>query len=220
MRPFFLAIALLAAGRSEAAIQLTPEANMDIYEAGANSSGAGNAPVELALVFDPGDVVRFPSINGSTDCHAAGSNCVATGPEGNLGADVSVGTVNLLSGIQYRGNFSLPLMGVFLGTSLPAVAPVALDFRNAEDFERLDPLLGQIFWIGDGVTGAGVGDVQEFGIPSGATRLALGFIDPVHGDNNGGLSVNIEIAPEPASAALVFGAIAALVALRHRKGVS
>lgn len=217
MRQLFLVVALLVAGRSEAAIQLTPEANMDIYEAGENGNGPGNAPVELALVFDPGDVVRFPSINGSTDCHAAGSDCVATGPEGNLGADVNVGTVNLLSGIQYRGYFSLPLMGVFLGPSLPAAAPIALDFRNAEDFERLDPLPGQIFWIGDGLTGNGVGDVQSFGIPSGATRLALGFIDPVHGDNNGGLSVNVEIAPEPASAALAFGAIAAFAAMRRHK---
>lgn len=217
MRQLFLVVAMLVAERSGAAIQPTPEANMDIYEAGGNGNGAGNAPVELTLLFEPGDVVRFPSINGSTDCHAAGSNCDATGPEGNLGADVTVGTVNLLSGIQYRGYFSLPLMGVFLGASLPAVAPVALDFRNAEDFERLDPLLGQVFWIGDGLTGNGVGAVQDFGIPSGATRLALGFIDAVHGDNNGGLSVQVEIAPEPAGAAIAFAAIATLITLRRRK---
>jgi hypothetical protein len=210
-------VALLAAERGEAGVELTPESNMDIYEAGGNANGAGNPPTETALVFDPGDVVRFPSIIGSTDCHAAGSDCLPTGPEGNLGADVDMIQQNLLSGIQYRGAASLPLMGVFLGPALPDAAPIALDFRDAEDFDRIDPLLGQIFWIGDGLTATGSGDIQEFGIPSGATRLSLGFIDPVHGDNAGGLLMTLEIvAPEPASAAIGMSALAALAALARR----
>jgi hypothetical protein len=213
--------ALFAAGRGEAGIELTPESNMDIYEAGGNSDGPGNPPTETALVFDPGDVVRFPSVIGSTDCHANGSDCLPTGPEGNLGADVNVGAQNALSGIQYRGAFSLPLMGVFLGPALPVAAPVALDFRDAEDFGRIDPLLGQIFWIGDGRTGTGSGDIQEFGIPSGATRLSLGFIDVAHGDNIGGLLLDLEIVPEPTSDAIGMGAIAALAALARRaRGVA
>jgi hypothetical protein len=161
---------------------------MDIYRAGGNAISDGTDPVEGALVFDPGDVVRFTNVIGSTDCEAAGDVCFPTGPDGNLGADRSVAAVNVLSGISYRGDFSMPLVGVFLGASLPGVAPAALDFRGVENFQRVDPVPGQVFWIGDGLTGTGFGDVQEFGIPDGATRLVLGFIDPVPGSNNGGWS--------------------------------
>jgi hypothetical protein len=210
---------LLAAGRAGAGVAVG--ANMDLYRAGGNATSAGDPPLETAIVVGPGWVLRFPSVTGSTDCHALGDNCLPTGPDGNFGADVIVPTQNKLSGIDYRGNFSLPLMGVFLGASLPDAAPAPLDFRNAEAFARVDPALGQIFWIGDGLTGTGSGDVQVFGVPEGTTRLVMGFIDPVPGDNAGELSVAIEIAPEPASSGLALGAIAALYTLtRGRKEIS
>lgn len=207
---------ILLADRGDAQTQVTPAANMDIYRAGGNAISGGTDPVESALLFDPGDVVRFTNVAGSTDCDAAGGVCFPTGADGNLGADLSVGAVNALSGISYRGNFSMPLVGVFLGASLPGVAPVALDFRGVENFERVDPAPGQIFWIGDGLTGTGFGAVQEFGIPDGATRVVLGFIDPVPGNNNGGLVVTLQV-PEATSAALGVTMIATLCALPRRR---
>lgn len=211
----------LAATRVSAQTSVTPEPNMDIHRAGGNTTSAGNDPIERPLVWNPGDVVRFTSVNGSTDCDAVGDTCSLRGPDGNLGADVSAPTVGVLSGIEYRGADSLPLLGVFLGESLPAVAPAALDFRGVEDFERVDPALGQLFWIGDGKTGTLFGAIQEFGIPDGATRIALGFYDPAHGDNSGGLLATFEIAaPEPARAALGLVALAATYAMSRRRAIT
>lgn len=211
---------LLVASTVSAQTTVTPAPNMDIHRAGGNTTSAGTNPVERPLVFEPGDVVRFTSVSGSTDCDGEGEECDLRGPDGNLGLDLVVPSVNLLSGIAYRGAFSLPLMGVFLGDSLPAVAPDPLDFRNAEDFERVDPELGQLFWVGDGKTGTLVGTLQEFGIPDGATRIALGFLDPDHGDNSGGLLATFEIVPEPAGAALGLTTLAGLYAVSRRRAAA
>ena len=216
-----LSIALaFAAVEASAQTTVTPAPNMDIHRAGGNTTSAGTDPVERPLVWEPGDVVRFTSVNGSTDCDAEAEVCSLTGPDGNLGADVTAPAVGALSGIVYRGNNSLPLMGVFLGDALPAVAPASLDFRNVEDFERVDPELGQVFWIGDGRTGTVVGTTQQFGIPEGATRIALGFYDPAHGDNSGGLLATFEVVPEPAGAALALAALTGLYAVSRRRAAA
>jgi len=128
------------------------------------------------------------------------------------------------------------LSGVFIADSEPAApAPASLDFSSTalgRSFTELSPLLYQTFYIGDGLTGEGSGDVQTFIVPTGATRLFLGIVDgsyfvggPDYYDNNDGsfmasFAVNAvpEISPDSFSSALplLAAAIALLEQRRHR----
>jgi ELWxxDGT repeat protein len=110
------------------------------------------------------------------------------------------------------------LVGVFLGPDEPAdPAPPTLDFRSASNFTQLTPLLNQTFFIGDALTSNAAGDQQSFLVPSGATRLYLGFADtydpdtntitgpPQYYDDNGGqLQVAYELQGTPINAAPTF----------------
>ena len=98
-------------------------------------------------------------------------------------------------------------MGVFLGASQPATQPARLDFSTSalgEDFATLAPALGQVFFIGDGYTSAGV--QQQIIIPPGATRLFFGYPDGNNGtfyhgtplgysDNTGTMSLRASVLP-------------------------
>jgi len=92
---------------------------------------------------------------------------------------------------------SLPvdaLVGVFLGDGIPqAPAPAEIIYSgDSLDFELLAPRLHQIFYIGDGLTGDGIGRRQEFVVPPGATRLYLGVSDSFEwSDNSGSFEVKI-----------------------------
>jgi hypothetical protein len=48
----------------------------------------------------------------------------------------------------------------------------------------LHPKIGQVFFIGDGLTGTGTGSIQTFFVPSTATHLYLGYIDDGDPPNN------------------------------------
>jgi len=71
------------------------------------------------------------------------------------------------------------LSGVFLDDNIPnGTPPERLDFTPEGlgiDFPRLEPGLGQIFFIGDGKNAAG--KPQDFVAPPGATRLYIGMAD-------------------------------------------
>ena len=66
-------------------------------------------------------------------------------------------------------------------------------------FEKLEPQLGQVFYIGDGHPADPSGPTHDFVVPKGATRLFLGYADGyafqgapgAYGDNKGGLSVTV-----------------------------
>jgi hypothetical protein len=87
--------------------------------------------------------------------------------------------------------------GVFEAGGTPTgTPPPSLDFTASglgTNFLTLSPVLNQIFYIGDGLTGDGTGTVQTFFIPSGATLLYLGIPDQCqsngptgcHADNSG-----------------------------------
>jgi len=79
-------------------------------------------------------------------------------------------------------------------------------------------VLGQVFYIGDGVKSGGV--FQTFFAPAGATRLALGIPDGfsfvgspgAYDDNDGSYRVRIginEVPVIPAPGAIVFSSIGA-----------
>lgn len=71
------------------------------------------------------------------------------------------------------------LAGVFLDDNIPnGTPPDRLDFTNeglGHNFDRLQPGLGQVFFIGDGANSVGVR--QVFLAPPGATRLFIGLVD-------------------------------------------
>lgn len=124
-----------------------------------------------------------------------------------------------LSGLStlYDTNNGAYLVGVFLTDATPSdPAPPQLNASNDKSFIELSPLIGQLFFIGDGLTGTGTGEVQQFHIPATATRLYLGFLDSHFSDNLNSLTATFEIVPEPSTIAL-FGTMLLLVGGRRRR---
>jgi hypothetical protein len=197
---------------------LTVAGSDNIYTAGGNAplgccNGLGpDTPADLAATFSagPGQVLTFSSVTGLVGC----AFFLTNGPDGNcfspLNTDIS--SLNDLSGIQAT-NANMFLVGVFLGPGLPGSAPGTLDYNGTTlSFSQssYSPQIGQVFFIGDGLTGTGSGTEQTFNVPAGATRLYLGFADGffflghpnAYGDNVGSLSVDGSIGtatPEPAA---------------------
>jgi len=133
------------------------------------------------------------------------------------------------------------LVGVFLAAGGPSgSAPSPLNFTGSAiagyttvtggtGFSALSPLLDQMFFIGDGLTGNGTGSTQQFFVPTGATELVLGISDACgyngspscYADNLGTYTVTASVVnsssvPEPASFPLVGAGIMAAVAVRRR----
>jgi len=158
---------------------------------------------------------------------------VVYGPEGNgLPGTSQLGSFGGIS--SYIGTEGA-LVGLFLNDDIPnGAAPAALNFSTVGvdplgiDFLTLMPGLGQVFFIGNGVTSGG--DFQEFIAPAGATRFFLGVPDGfgfngapgAYDDNDGSYRVRLGIneiptIPEPATAALLLcAAVAGLAASRRR----
>ena len=119
------------------------------------------------------------------------------------------------------------LTGVFTTAAGPdGTAPPRLDFSSTStsvpggrSFTELSPLVDQLFYVGDGLTGEGVGSLQTFNVPDEATHLYLGLIDgsrfihgpDFYGNNDGSFAVQgVVVVPEPAAGAM--GAIAGVMA--------
>jgi hypothetical protein len=124
-------------------------------------------------------------------------------PNGPDGVENTCGELISWDGIAgmyiYRGRF---LAGVFLDALEPVdPAPEKLDLTGGIGFAELAPGIAQTFFIGDGLTGTGSGDVQVFHAPPDATRLFLGFFDHYgcmeppggYADNSGSLDVTFEL---------------------------
>tara|TARA_B110000037_G_C17021127_1_gene465351 strand:- start:84 stop:857 length:774 start_codon:yes stop_codon:yes gene_type:complete len=183
-----------------------------------------------SVVVTGGDVVRAadPAVGGINFFRGFGPSFF--GPSGNGVAGSDLDSLGGISG--YKGPEG-PLTGLFLDANVPnGTAPAALDFSLSglgTDFATLFPLLGQVFYIGDGVTSGGV--FQEFIAPTGATRLFLGIPDGwgfdgapgYYDDNDGSYRVRVgvnEIPSVPDSgstiALLGFGFLAMIVARSRR----
>ena len=202
------------------AVNLTIPADANIFGAGhavppaPGGGGAGELPPEFDLGFTAGSglVLIFTSVTGSVIVDSGSGNHV-NDPDGvGSASGINVNSFDGISGtIANTAGF---LAGVFLGASEPTdPAPLRLDFTMiGTSFTSLSPQLDQVFFIGDGLTGDGTGSIQQFNVPTGATRLILGFADAPnyqgdpggYGDNTGSFSATFSIVPEPSVSALLF----------------
>ncbi|MCZ8227016.1 MAG: PEP-CTERM sorting domain-containing protein [Microcystis sp. LE19-84.1B] len=160
-----------------------------------------NSPVQVSgLSLIPGQTLNF-SVTGAVNNNPGSPPPTAT-PDGVT----SLLTWGPHYGISQISNGRLnSLLGVFLDNSQPdsTPAPAALDFSSIGiNFSSLAPQLKQVFFIGDGLTGTGSGAVQNFIVPSGATRLFLGPLDYGTYNNAGSFTVTVEAVPEPST---IFG---------------
>lgn len=193
------------------AAQINISGDSNIFGAGKTSAPApgggfgGQLPPMLDFAAGPGKVLTFSNISGSIyysgDYAPAFTNGIGDG--GTFVPGTNISSYGGISGIRNDNRFGF-LVGVFLTDLEPTdPAPLALDFTNNTSFEEISPLLKQTFFIGDGLTGSGSGNIQRFLVPDQATRLFLGFADganvqgaPGHySDNGGSLVANFEIQP-------------------------
>jgi hypothetical protein len=196
-----LTAAASAAGVSQGANPSAPRpvlATANIFGAGYNDApapgggGGGTAPPGWRLPPGEGGVVTFPSITGSVTPLSGSSP--DNGPEGDHGANgfgpSDFESLRGISGIVDSKN-KMFLVGVFLGDGEPSLpAPPRLDFTDREHFDTLAPVLGQVFFVGDGRG-------RRYEVPKNATRLYVGFADAYpfsrqagyYGNNAGRLEV-------------------------------
>lgn len=170
-----LAVLVVSCAANANTAPIAPSA--DIFSAGQTvvPSDGTAAPVFAVSSVLP-SVLHVTSVTGSIF-----SGCApASGPDGGNPCTQAATTIdagNGLSGVHTAGAFFLA--GVFLSDDAPITpAPATLDFtddRLGKSFDSLSPELAQIFFIGDGRTDGG--DLQNFFVPTGATRLLLGTID-------------------------------------------
>ena len=152
--------------------------------------GGGALPPGIIIALGPGAVLKFTGISGSVN--QAGANLP---PDGTPGIETLPNSADL-AGFTH-GTLTRSLAGVFLGDGPPVgPPPPQLAFADG-NFSELAPGLHQIFFIGDGNTGAAL--QQRFLVPAGATRLFLGLTDRCggnipgcFGDNFGSYSVSGE----------------------------
>jgi hypothetical protein len=194
---FVALMASLGCSISIAQTAVTIPGTANIYGAGHATPpqpGGGGAGVLPTLVNLPVGThyISFSGVTGTVS-YESGTSCGAEGsPQPLPGTDIN--SCGGISGIIHS-NRGLFLSGVFLDNSEPSdPAPVRLVFDDTRiGFTFISPLLRQTFFIGDGLTGTGSGSQQLFVVPTGATRLYLGFHDgrgftrdPGYYDDNGG----------------------------------
>ena len=215
----------------------TVNAADNIFGAGqASPPGGGNLPTGYTLDPGAGRTLTFSSVTGSATFNASNFN----DPDG-IGS-VSNSSTNAASGLSGITNLNHAgyLAGVFLpATGATGPTPSTLVFSDtgtsgsiATSFTSLSPALDQTFFIGDGMTGDGIGSVQQFVVPAEATRLYLGFADApgyhgdpgAYGDNFGNFTASFTVSggvtatPEPSSYALLLAsAFSGLTVVNRRR---
>jgi MYXO-CTERM domain-containing protein len=194
------------------------------YTCCTGDSAPAQAPVEaLGLGFVAGDHLQF-FVNGRV------SFTPSVPPGNNPDGDSSGSMTNYGDGISAPLNVRFnALYGVFLTPASPTgePTPAQLNFAGGLNFATLAPGVGQIFFIGDGLTSDTnasdfSGARQEFIVPIGATRLFLGTGDGFGWWNNSGsFDVTIAIASarvsEPSGSWLALLALGLLLALTRRR---
>ena len=182
-----LLCAVSLAGQEQ--VSLTVDATMDIYRAGGYNDGSdGIAPVVFSFPARALSKITFPAVGGAWTCQTGEPEFSADGETSGYcvtsGGFSNIYSVGPFAG-YYLTDFVDGMAGIFLEDSLPTSAAPGLRFyvsNSADggtqtDFLTLSPKIGQVFFIGDGLTGTGTGQVQTFNVPPTATHLYLGFVD-------------------------------------------
>lgn len=229
-------VALACAALSVAATNahaVTVQGTASIYQVfghpGNPGGGGASTDAVLAGSFAAGSNSLFTfSVTGLIGC-CGSANSTADGGGGGMNIVGANGLSNL------SGNSTVPLVGVFVAADpFGAAAPAPLDFDVSSLTTLFSPLLNQVFYIGDGLTGNNnsLGAVQTFAAPSGATALYIGVIDAngfggnsgFYADNPGSLDVTVGVStvsgvPEPSTWAMMLLGFAGVgfTAYRRRK---
>jgi hypothetical protein len=194
---------------------------------GSRASGTdvapNQSPVEVTdFSLQVGAILAFRAVGLVSNGVCGPPFCPTFGPDGGIKPDQvpffhDNGAEN---GISNLGAPINSLIGLFLGSSAPILAPAAasLDFNSlaAQDYLILSPLLQQAFFIGDGLTIDGI--QQHIIIPVGASRLYLGTMDGCCWiDNSGSFIVQVSELPglpEPMTVLLLASGLVLLVTIR------
>jgi hypothetical protein len=194
-----------------------------------DSAPAQSPTLVTGLTLNAGDTLTFAAQGEVSYTGNAGSG---NNPDGTVYAGIPY---TYGDGIAAPTNLNRidALVGVFLGASSPTggSTPTSLDFSGGLAFTSLSPLIGQTFFIGNGLTGDTNladygGTVQSFIVPTGATRLYLGTTDGFGWyNNNGTFQVDTtsvaQAVPKPETYALMLaGLFAAGAGARRRKGAT
>lgn len=221
----FSGFALIAACTSQAAvISVSVPGTSDMWLAGmpdgSTASSGDTAPAHSPVLVIGLDLsVDFLTFNATGGVlHQGGCPPSCNTPDGGTFFNHSPGALNGISDVRAPIN---SLLGVFLNDSQPdsSAAPATLNFETlGTDFASFVPELKQVFFIGDGLTGDGVGELQEFLIPTGATRLFLGTMDGFGWFNNtGAFDVDVTAVPVPAAIWLFGSGLIGLAGIRKSK---
>ena len=192
------------------------------------------SPVEVTgLNFSKGGAAAFTNVTGGvsnmpfcdgTNCSSGDGNILdrltGTYKPGVIFFDHDAGAQNGMSDIHAPIN---SLVGVFLTDAMPSLStpPSKLDFEAfGLNFTTLAPQPQQVFFIGDGMTSNGT--VQQFSIPSSATRLFLGTMDGNEWLNNSGaIMVDVaQVVPEPETYAMFLAGLGLMAAMSRRRKIS
>ena len=121
---------------------------------GTGDTAPAQSPVEVPVAG--GSTLTFSATGGTS---YTGGFCTGSSPDG--GCTVLLASQGAGHGLSNLTTPMNALLGVFLGPGAPGgTAPAALDASGANDFTTSAPLLNQVFFIGDGLTGTGTGTVQ------------------------------------------------------------
>ena len=179
-------------GAPTASVNVPGTANPWLAPTGATDASGDSLPAEApvrvdAITLTAGTNLTF-SVSGSVD-YSGGTP--TDSPDGSPGYFYPHPAQNGLSGVTAVVN---GLMGVFIDDSAAdptnANTPAAYDFSDPAsvpggiDFTSIQPSVGQVFFIGNGLNAAGI--VQQFTVPTGATHLVLGTMDGAGWYNNTG----------------------------------
>jgi hypothetical protein len=231
------------------AISMIVPGATNVFVAGQDTTGINTMGglFPTAINVSGATSLTFTSVTGSTTCGVGFcSPSGGIGPDGagllmasgaQDGTNIASGN-NGISGIQFTSR-EMFLVGVFLDNNVPSgfgpFVPVYTSTGGTGVYSADNAtsqsafFLGQVFYIGDGRTGINnpTGALETFAIPTGATRLFLGFADSLtnfsgawgaYGDNGGSLNVTLSLGavPEPGTVMLMGLGITVFSLLRKR----
>ena len=239
-------VLVVAPSRAQTYSTQVIQATANIFGAGTNSTpnpgGGTGGTIASNFLLNPGigRILTFSSVVSNSNSMTPGIITVPDGLQADgtpaFGINLNINSYQGISGMRLEQGSGF-LVGVFLDNAPTNSAPARLEFTNngtpgliATSFGSLAPALQQNFFIGDGLTGNGMGSVQQFLIPDTATRLFLGFADaggysgnPGHyEDNSGSITVSFSssasAAPEPGTLGLLALGMLGGMLVRRQKG--